>query len=57
VERTNRLDIRVTDAEKAMIAHCASRLGMSQTDVIINGIKLINEIIEKRQRGRGQHDQ
>ncbi len=57
MERTNRLDIRVTDAEKAMIAHCASRLGMSQTDVIINGIKLINEIIEKRQRGRGQHDQ
>ena len=57
MERTNRLDIRVTDAEKAMITHCASRLGMSQTDVIINGIKLINEIIEKRQRGKGQHDQ
>lgn len=56
MKRKNRLDIRVTDDEKAMIAHCASCLGMTQTDVIMQGVKIVNGLIEKHRAGKEQHD-
>lgn len=55
MKRKNRLDIRVTDDEKAMITHCASCLGMTQTDVIMQGVKIVNATIEKH-RERREHD-
>lgn len=55
MKRKNRLDIRVTDDEKAMITHCASCLGMTQTDVIMQGVKIVNGLIEKHREGR-EHD-
>lgn len=55
MERDKQLCMRVTADEKTMIAHCASCLGMTQTDVIMQGIKIINGLIEKHREGR-EHD-
>ena len=55
MERDKQLCMRVTADEKAMIAHCASCLGMTQTDVIMQGIKIVNGLIEKHREGR-EHD-
>lgn len=55
MERDKQLCMRVTADEKAMIAHCASCLGMTQTDVIMQGVKIVNGLIEKHREGR-EHD-
>jgi hypothetical protein fgonA2_08141 len=41
--RNKSLNIRLTDAELNMINGCAQRLGISRTDAIIKGIKLIEQ--------------
>lgn len=48
MNRDQMVCIRITEAEKSMLSHCASRLGMTQTDVIITGIQLVQDIINKR---------
>lgn len=55
MERNKQLCMRVTADEKAMIAHCASCLGMTQTDVIVQGVKIVNGLLEKHREGR-EHD-
>lgn len=56
MERDKQLCMRVTADEKAMITHCASCLGMTQTDVIMQGVKIVNGLIEKHRAGKEQHD-
>lgn len=49
--REVKVTIRVTQQEKQMLESCAGSLGMTQTQIIINGIKLINEMIQKHKKG------
>lgn len=41
------LNLRVTAEEKREIERCSSILGMTQTELILNGVKIISEMIEK----------
>ncbi len=53
------LNLRVTKAEKHEIGYCASVLGMSQTELLMNGVHIISGMIEKHKEkqaeaGKGQ---
>jgi len=48
VQRDARITIRLTSGQKRNIKYCAKRLGMSQTEVLCQGVELIRQIIEKR---------
>lgn len=50
--RNETVTIRLTAAEKRQLEHCASRLGMTNTEVIVNGVQIISGMIEKHQAGR-----
>lgn len=44
---------RLTATEKANIEYCAAHLCMTQTEVVVQGVELVKEIIDKRrQSGR-----
>ena len=45
--RKNDLNIRLTDEEKQEIQFVADTLGVSRTDAILKGIKLLKAEIEK----------
>ncbi len=45
--RKNDLNIRLTDEEKQEIQFVANALGVSRTDAILKGIKLLKAEIEK----------
>lgn len=45
--RKNDLNIRLTDEEKQEIQSVADALGMTRTDAIIKGIRLLKAEIEK----------
>lgn len=47
--RKETVTIRLTTPEKRELEHCAGKLGMTQTEVILNGVKIISGMIEKHQ--------
>lgn len=46
-KKTERLEIRLTPDELELMEECAKNLGMSKTDVINKGIKLVKAGIDK----------
>lgn len=42
------LNLRITNDEAALIQECADLLGITRTDVIIQGVKLVKGKIEKK---------
>lgn len=50
--RRETVTVRMTAEEKRMLKYCAGKLGMTDTDVLISGIKIISGMIEKHQAGR-----
>lgn len=48
ISRKEKLNIRLTPEEKSDIQFCADALNISRTDVIMKGIKLVKEEIEKK---------
>ncbi|MCM1213292.1 MAG: hypothetical protein NC331_11430 [Lachnospiraceae bacterium] len=56
-KRTVTLNLRVTPGEKKDIERCAAALGMTQTELVLNGVGIIRGMIEKHrenQKRRGQ---
>lgn len=47
--RKETVTIRLTADEKRTLKRCADRLGMNQTEVIVNGIGIIDGMIKKHQ--------
>ena len=48
VSRTEKLNIRLTEAEKQDIENCAEQLHLSRTDTIMKGIGLIKNELDKK---------
>lgn len=48
VSRTEKLNIRLTKAEKQDIENCAEQLQLSRTDTIMKGIGLIKNELDKK---------
>ena len=46
------LNLRVTKEEKHEIEKCASVLGMTQTELVMSGVKIILGMIEKHKKQR-----
>lgn len=46
-KKTERLEIRLAPDELTLIKECANKLGISKTDVINKGVKLVKAEIEK----------
>lgn len=42
------LNLRITKDEAALIQECADLLGITRTDVIIQGVKLVKGKLEKK---------
>ena len=51
-KRDQRLDMRVSAQEKAMIQKLAQHYGVSVTDLLLTLAELANEELERSQRGR-----
>lgn len=47
VSRSEKLNIRLTKAEKERIKHCSEELRLTQTDTIMKGIGLIEKELKK----------
>lgn len=47
VSRNEKLNIRLTKQEKEEINDCSEKLGISRTDTIMKGIRLVKAEIEK----------
>lgn len=47
-KKTKRLEIRLAPNELALMQECADKLGVSKTDVINKGVKLVKSEIEKK---------
>lgn len=45
--RDKSLNVRLTEDELAELEYCSKKLGMSRTDVIVEGVQLIKEKIKK----------
>lgn len=41
VNRTNRLELRLSDSENEQLNKCALILGLTKTDVLVRGIELV----------------
>lgn len=52
--RTVNINIRATQAEKREIERCSSVLGMSQTELLMSGVKIISGMIEKHKNAKGK---
>lgn len=46
--RDKQLHIRLTSEEEEMLNDCADRLELSKTEVIVQGIKKVNEELENK---------
>lgn len=46
--RSEKLNIRLTEREKADIEFCSEKLNLSRTDTIMKGISLIKQKLEKK---------
>ena len=44
--RDVRLEIRLTKSEHEMLVECARKLDTTKTDVIVKGIRMVNEELE-----------
>ncbi|MEE3402512.1 MAG: hypothetical protein VZR73_00330 [Acutalibacteraceae bacterium] len=47
-KKTKRLEIRLAPDELAIMQECADALGISKTDVINKGVKLVKAEIDKK---------
>lgn len=45
--RTVNINMRTTQAEKHEIERCSAALGMTQTELLLSGVKIISGMIEK----------
>lgn len=45
--RDKSLNVRLTEEELSELEYCSEKLGMSRTDIIVKGVQLIKERIEK----------
>ncbi len=50
-KKTERLEIRLAPDELALMQECADKLGISKTDVINKGVKLVKAEIDKENNG------
>ena len=50
-KKTERLEIRLAPDELALMQECANELGISKTDVINKGVKLVKAEIDKENNG------
>lgn len=48
------LNLRVTPGEKKEIERCAAVLGMTQTELVLNGVKIISGMIEKHKEKQAE---
>lgn len=46
------INLRVTREEKKEMERCAAILGMTQTELVMNGVKIISGMIEKHREAR-----
>lgn len=46
------LNLRVTKEEKRKIERCASVLGMTQTELVMNGVGIISGMIDKHRENQ-----
>ena len=46
--RNVNLNIRVTKDEAQMIQDCADKLGTTRTEVIVKGVKMVQDELEKK---------
>lgn len=53
-KRSRTVTIRLTAAEKRNLEYCASKLGMTQTEVVVKGTEILRGIIDK-QREKMEH--
>ena len=47
-KKTERLEIRLAPDELALMQECADRLGVTKTDVINKGVKLVKAELDKK---------
>ena len=47
-KRDRKVTIRLTAPEKRNIQYCASRLGMTQTEVLVKGAEVLRGIIDRQ---------
>ncbi|MDE5582422.1 MAG: hypothetical protein K2J08_01775 [Ruminococcus sp.] len=47
-KKTERLEIRLAPNELALMQECADKLGVSKTEVINKGVKLVKSEIDKK---------
>lgn len=46
-KKTERLEIRLTQTESDLLTECANRLGVSKTEVINKGVRLVKAELDK----------
>ena len=46
-KKTERLEIRLAPDEAALLQECAEKLGINRTGVIIKGVNLVKEELDK----------
>lgn len=47
-KKTERLEIRLAPDELSLMQECADRLGVSKTDVINKGVKMVKAELDKK---------
>ncbi len=47
-KKTERLEIRLAPNEAKLLEECAEKMGTSKTDIIMKGIRLVKEELDKK---------
>ncbi|MCM1217523.1 MAG: DUF1778 domain-containing protein [Lachnospiraceae bacterium] len=55
-KRAATLNLRVTPQEKEDIERCAAALGMTQTELVLNGVGIIKGMIEKHRENQERRE-
>jgi len=54
--RTVNINMRTTQAEKHEIERCSAALGMTQTELLLSGVKIISGMIEKHKKEENRRE-
>ena len=47
-KKTERLEIRLTQDERALLQECADRIGATKTEVIVEGVRLVKAGLDEK---------
>lgn len=47
-KKTERLEIRLTQDERALLQECADRMGVTKTEVIVEGVRLVKAGLDEK---------